>query len=265
MGKQFGGVHISGKIGDVQYYLDRTQGYAKKSNPVSKDRILHSPEYDLLRKEISEFKGAAYATNTLQMCLGDDWKRFGERFLRIRLSSITRKVVRSGPGRNGQRRFEVGPNLHLLQFVDLNRNEPFRNMFRVKYTVTVNPDRNTATLDVPAFNSKSKLNVPGTATHFQLFMSVGVLTDFAYGGPDLGYVSTLPDLAGESHRESSAAMVCDGSTNPGFQLVASLPNLPVLPPDACLVVTLGIEFLKYVDNVEEWFWQSNAMMIHGAY
>lgn len=265
MGKQFGGVHISGRVGDLQYYLDGTQGRVRLSNPVSKDRVLNAPEYDLIQKEISEFKGISKATNTLQMCLGEDWKRFGERYSRNRLSSIIRKVVRVGPGRNGQRRFEVAANLDRFKQVNLSREDPFESIFQVKYTMSVNPDRNTATMDVPSFNTKTKLSIPGKATHFRLFLTVGVLTDFAFGGPDTGYISTLPDLAGESQRQYAPVMVCDGSMNPGFQVVASLPSLPVLPLDACLVVTVGIEFLKYVGSFEEWFWQNNSMMIHGAF
>ena len=265
MGRQRGGVHISGRVGDVQYYLDRSQGYVRESNPVSKDRILKDPAFVQVRKSMAEFTASSLATTNLQLSLGDNWKPFGERYLRARLGTLTREIVKLGSGLKGKRRFEVGPNLSALEKVDLNEDQKFASSFRAEHTVTVNPDRNTATLDVLAFHTGNRLSVPGNATHFHVFLTVGVLTDYIHVGGKKVYKSTQPGLSGLTATQYSAAMVCDGSMNPGFQVVASLPTLPILPSDACLIVSMGIEFMEIVNSVEEIFTTGSAMQIRGAY
>lgn len=265
MGRQRGAVHFSGKIGDVQFYIDGNQGYAKLSNPVSKDRILKDPAYDQLRKNMAEFTGASLATDALQLCFGDDWKKFRERYLRARLQKLTRSVVKKGSGFKGKRRFECAGNLASFRRVELNSKGKFDVAFRAPMTVTVNSDRNTATLDVGAFSTKSRLTVPHDATNFRVLLAIGVLTDFEYVGGTEVYRSTQPLLRGLSASQYSSIMVCDGSMNAGFQLVASLPNAPVLPPDACLVVCLGIEFMEVVNSLEEIYSSGDGMQIYAAY
>jgi hypothetical protein len=267
MGIQRGGVHISGKIGDVQYYLDRSQGFVRMANPPSKEKILTDEAYAQTRKSMAEFKGSAKATTTLIACFGGNWKSFGERFLRARLQKLMRDVVKRGTGLKGKRRFEVAPNLGLFRKFELSSEDKFGQRFKAPYTVTVNTDRNTAVLDVGAFHTHYQLEVPqsNAASHFRVFVSIGVLTDFIHVGGQEEYASTQEDLAGMNAIAYSASMVCDGTMNSGFQVMASLPSLPVLPSDACLVVCLGVEFLEIVSGVQEFFAQGNAMQIHGAY
>jgi hypothetical protein len=266
MGRQYGGVYVSGKVADFQFYLDRGQGYVKRSNPPTKERIMTDDAYIQVRKSMGEFAGSSKATVTLLSCFGGNWKNFGERFLIARVNQLTRDVIKQGTGLKGKRRFEVAPNLARFRKFELSSDEKFDLRFQPQYTVTVNADRNTAILDVGAFHTRHELSVPaGNATHFRVFATAGVLTDFEHVGGTEVYASTQKALLGVRTVGYSATMVCDGTVNPGFQVMVQLPGLPVLPADAAMVVCLGIEFMEIVSGVEEYFAQGNAMQIYAAY
>jgi hypothetical protein len=265
MGRQRGIVHLSGQFDDTQMSIDGKKGIAKLSVPVSKDRIMKDEAYEMLRKNMAEFKGASIASDILTQCFGGNGLSFGDRYMRSRMITQMRSIVTKGPGLHGERMFEVTPNLADFKHFELNLKDGFRYRFRAKYTVTPNVDRNSVTLDVPPFLTKGLIRKESYMKHFRLTLAIGVLTDLVFvGGKDV-YESTHPDLAGEYDVQYSNIMECNGTPNLGFQIVATLPGSPILPADACLVVTVGIEFFKMVNNVPSVFAACNAMMVHGAY
>lgn len=263
MGHQKGGVHISGKFGDIQYTTDGMQGFVKVSNPPSREKIMKDPSYAQLRKNMAETKGASLATDALQLCFGEGWNRFGERYLRSRLQTLLRGILVKGTGFKGERKFEVAPNLEDLQLIDLDDAQPLTKHFKRKFTVSVNPDRNTATVDVPGFIWDAYGGMAPYATHGRLFMTIGVLTDFEFVGGEQVYASSQPTFVGLRERFETAPIPA-GPVVP-FQMVASLPGLPVLPSDTCLVVCIGVQYMQVINNREEIFAGSDAMQVYAAY
>jgi hypothetical protein len=233
------------------------------SNPVTKERILNSPNFDLVRRNMSEFGCAAFAATTLMSCFGPNGSTFTERFFKARMQRLMRKVVSKGSGIPGQRSLEGGQNLSLFKRFELNRMDKFKLRFPVKYTITVNADRNTVTMDIPQFSTQL-LKVPKGAEEFRLVLSVGVLSDFVHQADD-GYTPAQPDLDGMNEQVLSPILPCVGGLNAPMQIVSSLAGLPVLPPDSILVVAVGIEFFKTRNNFPLLFAQGNAMKIDSAY
>jgi hypothetical protein len=268
MGRQRGLVHLSGQFGDMQLSVDGKNGFARSYKPDTGKRIKADLSFDQVRKNNSEFGAAALVVSALVEALGGYWQYYAERYFQPRLKGKVRKLV-NGPGLKGQRRFEVGQNLNFFRGIDLDATDRFDRRFMAPYQVTVNADRNMATLDVGAFHTLRQLDVPGGATHFHLLLTVGVLTDFMF--VEDGYEPSHWDLCGHGVYGHSALMACDGRLNPGFQMVMGLPGLrpgdpaPVLPADAALVVGMGISFFRVINGVEEVFASGGAMKVEGAY
>jgi hypothetical protein len=261
MGRQRGLIHITGQYDDVQLSIDGKRGVSKLSVPLSKERIMTDPDFDLTRKNMAEFTGAAYAAKTLRKCMGEGSKRFAERYLQARLMGLTRRILNSGPGDGGERSFEVVPNLADLKNIELNREEPFGDRFRPDFTLTPNVDRNTVLLDVPSFDARYSVVAPSGATHFRLLMCAGVLSDFEFTGTSEQYAPLNPLLDGKRNEVVSPTLAVNGLVTGGIQLTAILPGLPILPTTAGLVVCVGIEFFRRINGNDQLFASGNVMKI----
>lgn len=224
---------------------------------------MKDPSYEQFRKNMVETKGVSKAADALSLCFGDDWNQFGERYLRGQMVKKLRGIMDQGSGFKGERNFEAAAHLADFKRFQLNRAAPFKSRFNAPFTVDVNADRNTATLDVPNFVMRASTGLAPYATHFRLFMTIGVLTDFVFVGGEELYAPAHDDLVGLRSRDDSAALT-KGSVA-GFQLIATLPGLPVLPPDAYLVVCVGVQYLQVIGGREEVFAGRDSMQIYAAY
>ena len=264
MGRQRGLVHISGQFDDVQLSIDGKHGVAKLSVPMTKDRIKNDPDMENTRKVNAEFTAASLATDALQRCTCGRNYSFGDRYLRSRLQGKLNGIVRRGAGDFGKRMLEVLPNKESLKGLALHPSESFSARLTTAMTVDVNADRNTATLTVPSFVSKGRLHYPEGSTHFRVFVCVGVLSDFQYVGGEAVYEAVNPTINGVNAEAYSAYMDVTGQ-NAGFQVIAALPGLPVLPGTAGLVVSMGIEFFFDVNSNYNLKAVGNAMEIYDVF
>jgi hypothetical protein len=261
MGSQKGIVRLSGQFDDLQLSIDGKKGIAKLSVPVSKERIRTADEFVNTRKVNMEFQAAAMAVDAVQDCLRGKNATFGDRYLRSRLQTVMIAAVRRGAGNFGERALEVLPNVLLLNQFPLNQADRFKNWFRAPYDVQINADRNTATLVVPAFDIDfGTLKVPQGATHFRVFVCVGVLSDLQYSGSDARYEAVNVQMHGRNGEGRTGWMPSSGQ-NAGFQVVAPVGGLPILPTTAGLVVSLGVEFCFMVNTIPQLKAEGNAMDI----
>jgi hypothetical protein len=265
MGKQFGPVEIRGVIDGMQFgrNSDGSKG-VKSARRYNKQAMKKGRNYARTRNNNAEFTGAARAAQSLRLACGERVKEFADSMLTSRLVSLTHKVLVKGPGLGGERTLEVVPNLSSFRRIELSRHERMRNRFQAQYTLTVNADRNTVTLDVPGFNPDYYLRCPDGATDFRLVLVAGVLCDHVYTGDGDVYAALNPALDGISALVEGAILPVTGAV-PVQQLVTSLPGSPVLPATAGLVVSLGIEFFRTINSDSQLLAQGNAMAVVEMY
>lgn len=264
MGRQRGCVHISGQFDDMQFSLDGKRGNVKLSVPIDKSRIDKDPEFAGTRKANAEFKGAALGASAVQECLGGKSFTFGDRYFRSRLQGQLTAMLKAGPGREGERMLEVVATAEKLRLVHLDDGERFGSRFRGSYDLTVNPDRNTATFVVGQFEVEDKIGVPQGATDFRLFLCAGVVSDYTYVGGRTVY-EPVNAAINKLHNLVYTPLMPVSGTNTGFQIVAAVPTLPILPSSAGLVVSVGIQFYKVVNGYPSIKAEGNAMQIHGLF
>lgn len=266
MGKQYGPLEIRGVIGGMQFgrNSDGSPG-VKKARRFSLHALKVGKNYARTRDNNAEFTGSARATHGLRLALGERVRLFADRLLTARLMALTYRVLAKGPGAGGSRTFEVGPNAVDFRNLELSASERFRGRFQAPFTLAVNPDRNVATVDVPAFDTDYQLRCPNGATHYRLILVAGSLSDYAYTGQSDVYAAVNPGLAGLTSLVESGIAPALGVVQPQLQLVASLPGSPVLPSSAGLVVSLGVEFFRMVNSQAQLLASGNAMQVVGVH
>jgi hypothetical protein len=266
MSKQFGPVHLSGQYGDIRMVVDRGKGRAHMSRTVTKEQIMTLDSFQATRENMSEFGGSGNVARAIRMCLTEASHGFGERFLGARLNGLARRVISRGAGIGGERSFTLAPSAGLFRKFDLNREELFGDRFKAAYTVTVNADRNTATLDVPVLDTRADLRKPAGTTHFRVFLTVGLLSDFVYSATDKRYEAVDAVLNGKGAAVSTPVLPWRGPGTPTFlQLVAQVPGLPVPPAGVTLVVGMGVEFIRQIGGANTVLGSGNAMKIDSVY
>jgi hypothetical protein len=262
MGKQVGLVHVTGQYGDVQLCINADGvAIAKFQRRTSGKLVKKGRNYGLTRKNNDEFTACAFAGRSLRMCMGERLHAFAERKLSSRVLSLMFGVVQQGAGMAGQRSLEMGPNRSLLQRLDADKRTPLRSRFFAPFTLTSNLARNTATLDVPVFDAANFIHPPQGATHFRLLLVAGVLSDYGYVGGNVVFAPVNPLLNELVTTTMSATLPAYGVLSGPLSLVAAVPTLPTLPTTACLVVSVGIEFLRVINNFEEVMASGNALQV----
>ena len=86
---------------------------------------------------------------------------------------------------------------------------------------------------------------------------------YVAGGRHYAPVHAL--LNGQSVVVSSLAIPAVNATTSVLQLVAALPGAPVMPSTAGLVVSVGIEFLRVINNYEEVMASGNGLKVVGPF
>lgn len=265
MGRQEGAVIIRGKVYGLQFCLnsDGSPG-VKRARTVSKNAVKKGKNYARTRENMSEFQGSVAAASALQFAFGERVRLFSDRVMFSRLVKKTYRLIQKGPGNKGERKLEVQTNMVDLVGLELNNGSKLSTNFKAPYTLTVNTDRNSATLDVPQFNTSLLLTAPMGATEFSLVLVAGVMSDFTHDPDRKEYAADHGTLSKKSVLAESALMPVTGMTT-ALQLVAALPGAPVLPAGTTLLVSLGVQYYLTVNNQALPLASGNGMAVVGAY
>jgi hypothetical protein len=267
MGRQRGLVHLTGQYGDVQLSISADGvPIAKFAPPTSGKKVKTAANYVLTRKNNDEFTGAGHSAKSLRICLGERLKQFSDRHLTARAMALTRSVISQGPGAGGKRTFEVVPHADVFRQLEVDKREQLNGRFYARYTVSTNPDRNTATVDIDSFVPQNFIHPPSGARYYRLVLVAGVLSDFEYTGDAFVY-SPINPLLNEltTTVDSGALLPIDNLPTGPLQLVASISGTPILPSSAGLVVSLGIEFYRVINGFEDLFASGNALQVVGVF
>jgi hypothetical protein len=228
MGKQFGPVHLSGQYADIRMVIDNGRGRAHLSKTVTKQQIMTSASYQTTRENMKEFEGAAQAAKSFRKCLGTRVKGFGDRYMMARLMGKMRSVISRGNGPGGQRTFELAPQVSLLRDFQLNRHEAFEGRFQAGYTLTADANRNGVVMDIPVFDTQLGLDIPQGATHFRVFLTVGLLSDLNFVAAQSKYVEVVPTLDGLNGFADSGILSARGMTAANISLHAQIAGVPAV-------------------------------------
>lgn len=253
-------IKLEGTLGDITFYNKNGQNLAKLKSEVSKARIMKDPSFARTRENMSEFGGSASIGKSIRLAFANFLKTFASKTISAKLTGLCFRVIGRDPtGNRGQRSFELLANKDILVGYDLNE-DSVGAVFFPPYTHTVNTDRNEVTMDIPAFDPSIYLIPPQGATHFQVILAIGVVSNHTYDIASKKYVA-VNAVENSMNGSTDSGFLSIFSPVPAQQLVASLPGAPVLSTDSSLITAVGIRFSQEVNGQQYPLYSDDAMRI----
>jgi hypothetical protein len=252
---------VRGKIGATTFRKRKGSLLVGKTSSLDKAKIQTAEEFGRTRENMSEFKGTAFVGKALRHGLGPVMRRFKDGNVTSRMTGIFRLMLKAGTGIRGQRPIEILPNKAHLVGAELIEDTPFTQVFSPTCNMSANPDRNQVTLVINPFVISGSIRIPQGATHWKLVLAIASVSDHVYDTVTSKYVAVDESLNSLGDIIESALIPVQGAVSTPLQLVATLPNSPILPTSVALVACVGIEFSQDVSGLPYVFAQHNAMRI----
>lgn len=241
MAKQMSVLTLSGNIGRINFFKNRTGFQAREKGGVPKSRIMSDPKFARTRENIAEFSNNAAAARMLKDAIRPAIQRFKDTRLHLRLTSRMMQVLKSDPVNvRGERQVSEG-DWSLLRGLEMNGLTPLSGTLKMAYTLS---DGATEWgIDVPAFIPKDDVLIPEGASHMRVILA-GAAVDFATGE--------------KSFEIAQSAEVPVATPSAGLSLAVQKGGLP----QSHKIALVGVEFLQVVNG--EFYPLNNGSNASGA-
>lgn len=264
MSKQIGIIKLNGTIGGISFYSSQGQALARIATGPSKERIAKDQAFQRTRENNREFGGSAKAARALRLAMGGLLHTMGGKRIASELTAIFKRINLRSPGVRGERPVQLSANRALLNDVEFNSRTRFSSVFSAPYSVTVNSDRNEATVIINGFLPGNAMQIPPGATHFNILCAAGIVSDYTFDPTTGAYQPAQPLQNAQGASTSSTALPIN---QPVAQQTLTVTVAGVTTVDAACstVVALGVEFYQEVDGQLYIFAQDNAMKVIGVF
>lgn len=231
MAKLKGPLKIEGTLGDISFYKQNGQYYARNKGGVSADRIKKDPRFARTRENLAEFGRANAATKLIRKAFRLGLHKVKDPRLSNRLMPKMMKVLQADTTHVRGERVILDAHLSSLVNFQFSKLIGFDSTFFVEPGVTVDLTAGTAQVSWPSFNPALDMVVQNEATHVRLF-SLVALVDFENSKVE-GYIQESTEI------ELSAAVIAAQDQDFTFAANAGLS----------LLVAVGIEYLQEMNGV----------------
>jgi hypothetical protein len=224
---------------------------ARKGGPTSEE-VKNGENYEELRKDQQEFAAASNLAKTLRHSLPQKMAKICEPYVSGKLTAKFRNLAQLSGGDKGKRPILLSENGEKLEGFDFNSNAPFKETFPTNIMVMSGSNYGQLILHIPSFTPKEDLNAPMSATHYQLFSHLLLLSDFTYKQDSMEYNPCSPEVhARKSTKENAIHPIINYPEESTTQQLSVYDGEP-LPPGTRLLLILGVKFyrydkLKYID------------------
>jgi hypothetical protein len=189
-------------------------------------------------------------------------KQMSDPQLTGRLTSIMKKInLEDYNGTRGIRSIFITTQSQYLNGLNFNKNISFDSVFYAPFTLNSSQTRDSADLEVQAFNPLNFINAPAGATHFRLINAISVISDYAFNPtskiyePVDSFLNELSNVAYSDYLELGLMI-----PNP-ITITATLPGSPSMTTDVSVLNSIGIEFYQKVGGEFYLFNSGNALKI----
>lgn len=190
MARQVGHIKYKGTLGDVSHFkIKGLRGdYAGLKGGPSGDQVKNDPAFKRTRENMNEFAGCASTAKSVRIGLSQLMKQMSDPQLTGRLTGIMKKInLEDQSETRGVRAILVSAQKQYLKGVNFNKNINLESVLYAPFTVTMDAERLSSDLVVPAFDIASSVNVPSGATLFRLIKAISFLSDFVYNYTSQAY------------------------------------------------------------------------------
>lgn len=231
MAKLKGPLKIEGTLGDISFYKQNGQYYARNKGGVSADRIKKDPRFARTRENLAEFGRANSATKLLRKAFRLGLHKVKDPRLSNRLMPVLMKVLHADTTHVRGERVILGAHLSGVLNFQFSKLIGFDSSFFLEPGVTTDLTAGTAQVSWPSFNPPLDMVVQQEATHARLF-SVAALVDFENA-------KAQGQLLASSEIALTAAVI--PAQNQDFTFAANA--------GLSLFVCVGVEYLQELNGV----------------
>jgi len=263
MARQKGPLKYVGTLGDIRHFkIKGNEGYfAGMIGGPTAEQIATDPAFQRTRENMNEFGGCAMTGKSVRVGLASLMKNMADSQVTGRLTAIMKKInLEDGSEARGKRAVLITAVPNYLKGFDFNRFTSLNGAFNAPFTITPSGARDSSTLDIPAFNPLSYLNIPAGATHFRIINAISVLSDYEFNSTTKVYEPKDASLNELKDIQYSTYLPVD-SVTALISLVATLPGSPTMTADVSVLNSIGIEFYQEVSSNYYVFAQGNALKI----
>jgi hypothetical protein len=247
-------LNIKGSIKGLRFFKKEgsNKTYVGQKGGASITNIRNSPKFKNLRLAQNELRGRAKLAKDIRIAIGTWSYTVVNRYLQNVIAGVLQQVMNmDSPEFLGKRTLYLSKFKEVLNQIKWYYYKPLNEIMLCPYSVTTSEDRKTVTVTIKGLNPKFHIKAPQTATHFQLCLGIGTVSDYDASHPSKIYMRTTginTDRGKEVHSEWIAI------NNPlidEISLTASLPDNFVLTDNYTVVRSFGILFGQMTYKVEE--------------
>ena len=245
-------LNIKGSIKGLRFY--KMQGsnktYVGQKGGASKPHIQKSPKFKNLRLAQNELRGRAQVAKSIRGCFGIWAYDIVNRYLQLRLTGVLQQVQNlDGPLVTGKRTVELTKFKEVLNQIQWYYYKPLNEIMMCAYSVETREDRKAVTVTLKGLNPKVHIKPPTAASHFQLCVGLGTVTDAVTLPDSMTWISTVGENINTVAWKLSEWIAIDGPIIEELSLTATLRDKFIIKDNRTVIRGFGIVFGKMTSVV----------------
>lgn len=265
MAKNRSYLKFEGTLDGLTYYDQKGQSLVKTKTSLTKSRIMKDAKFKTTRQNMTEFGGCAQAGKAFRKAFAGMVGIMGDSYISARVSALMKRINLKTPGLRGRRGIDLVTNADLLVDFSFNPADSLEAILLAPYaSPTLDANRDVATWLVPDFNTDSLLKSPEGATHFQLILSLGTVSNYQYVDSMTKYQPVEKDFNSKGITAYSTYIPIGDMVGADTTLTADLGIGAPLPATVVAIAAIGILFFQEVDGVQNQFAQGNSLVVATA-
>ena len=262
MARNYSFIKLDGTLDDVNFYRKDGVNMVKKVGKVSRNRIMNDPSFRRTRENMQEFGGAAKAGKAFRDAFAAMSKLMGDTYVSARISGVMKRINGLSPGIRGERDIDVVSSSTLFEGFNFNKTDAFNTRFFAPSSApSISAPRDTATWDIPDFETDTFIRPPEGATHCRLVLAAGYVSNYEYDTLEREYKPTDTTVNAKGGFTFSGDIALSGMVGSATNLVVDLTALGTIPADVAFFVGTGIVFYQDINGTLYELAQDNAMRI----
>ncbi len=175
MARQKGIIKLEGRVGDLSFYKNGSEYYAREKGGVDGDRIKKDPAFARTRENGAEFGRAGKAGKVLRNALKVPISKSADKRVASRLSKKMLEVIHADATNLRGERTVVDGDLSLMDAFEFNKAIGLESVVGLPYIVTFNRAGGDASIQIPDFTPTLEIEEVEGATHFKFIAGVAAI------------------------------------------------------------------------------------------
>ena len=245
MARQKGIIKLKGTLQGFCHYKLNGRHIVRKASGPSRERINTDPAFANVKANNQEFAGAVLLSKAIRIGLGEVAVKFKDPYMASRLTGTCRSVIQQGNGVLGKREANLLNLPNKLIGFELNKSQPFKQIYTATTKVECSTDRTEITINIPQSIEASVNRKPKNALHFKLTGAISCVSVYQWQKNTPGYCPLYPKRDGLGKVSCSKPLQIN-KEHQNIQI--KLQMLDPMPPYLAITVWLGITFGKTIEN-----------------